>query len=117
MANPSPAPEGGVRACDPRRPVSKTRGRSAGADALARQHGVRLAGEGVDRLPVEVDGKEMTRVLSNLVNAIRHTPADGTVAIAAERRADAVVLSVTDARGGIPEERRPRSRGGRSGSG
>ncbi|MFJ2592521.1 sensor histidine kinase [Streptomyces erythrochromogenes] len=80
----------------------------AGADALARQHGVRLAG-GVDPLPVEVDGKEMTRVLSNLlVNAIRHTPAEGTVAIAAERRADAVVLSVTDACGGIPEEDLPR---------
>ncbi|WP_030843690.1 sensor histidine kinase [Streptomyces sp. NRRL F-4474] len=81
----------------------------AGADALARQHGVRLAGGAVDRLPVEVDGKEMTRVLSNLlVNAIRHTPAEGTVAIAAERRADAVVLSVTDACGGIPEEDLPR---------
>ncbi len=80
----------------------------AGADALARQHGVRLAGEGVDRLPVEVDGKEMTRVLSNLVNAIRHTPADGTVAIAAERPADAVVLSVTGACGDIPEEDLPR---------
>ncbi|MFJ9548212.1 sensor histidine kinase [Streptomyces erythrochromogenes] len=81
----------------------------AGADALARQHGVRLAGGAVDPLPVEVDGKEMTRVLSNLlVNAIRHTPAEGTVAIAAERRADAVVLSVTDACGGIPEEDLPR---------
>ncbi|WP_411146520.1 sensor histidine kinase [Streptomyces sp. x-80] len=81
----------------------------AGADALAREHGVRLAGENVAALPVEVDGKEMTRVLSNLlVNAIRHTPADGTVAIAAERRADSVVLSVTDACGGIPEEDLPR---------
>ncbi|WP_405828814.1 sensor histidine kinase [Streptomyces sp. NBC_00105] len=81
----------------------------AGADALAREHRVRLAGGGVAPLPVEVDGKEMTRVLSNLlVNAIRHTPADGTVAIAAERRADAVVLSVTDACGGIPEEDLPR---------
>ncbi|GGV13666.1 two-component sensor histidine kinase [Streptomyces litmocidini] len=81
----------------------------AGADALAREHGVHLAGAGVAPLPVEVDGKEMTRVLSNLlVNAIRHTPADGTVAVAAERRADAVVLSVTDACGGIPDEDLPR---------
>ncbi|MFI5980599.1 sensor histidine kinase [Streptomyces sp. NPDC051555] len=78
--------------------------------ALAREHGVRLAGAGAAPLPVEVDGMEMTRVLSNLlVNAIRHTPADGTVAIAAERRADAVVLSVTDACGGIPEEGLPRA--------
>ncbi|MFI8451488.1 sensor histidine kinase [Streptomyces erythrochromogenes] len=50
----------------------------AGADALAREHGVRLAGETVDALPVVVDGKEMTRV------------------------------SVTDACGGIPEEDLPR---------
>ena len=35
-------------------------------------------------MPVEVDGKEMSRVLGNLlVNAIRRTPADGTVAVAA----------------------------------
>ncbi|WP_030293572.1 sensor histidine kinase [Streptomyces katrae] len=77
----------------------------AGTDALAREHGVRLVGDGAAPLPVEADGKEMTRVLSNLlVNAIRHTPADGTVAIAAESREGAVVLSVTDACGGIPEE-------------
>ncbi|MCJ0872646.1 sensor histidine kinase KdpD [Streptomyces sp. AP-93] len=83
----------------------------AAADALAREHGVHLAGGGAGAaaLPVEVDGKEMTRALSNLlVNAIRHTPADGTVAIVAERRADTVVVSVTDACGGIPEEDLPR---------
>ncbi|MGW7364935.1 sensor histidine kinase, partial [Streptomyces sp. NPDC054841] len=58
----------------------------AGADPLAREHGVRLVGDRVEPVPVEVDGKEMTRVLANLlVNAIRRTPADGTVAVAAER--------------------------------
>ncbi|MER5204159.1 HAMP domain-containing sensor histidine kinase [Streptomyces sp. NPDC002825] len=77
----------------------------SGADPLAREHGVRLVGEEVAAVPVEVDGKEMTRVLANLlVNAIRHTPADGTVAVAAEHREDAVVLSVTDGCGGIPDE-------------
>ncbi|MFC8507294.1 sensor histidine kinase [Streptomyces sp. NPDC057411] len=77
----------------------------SGADPLAREHGVRLVGEQVPAVPVEVDGKEMTRVLANLlVNAIRHTPADGTVAVAAERREDAVVLSVTDGCGGIPDK-------------
>ncbi|MFJ9824405.1 sensor histidine kinase [Streptomyces sp. NPDC101160] len=81
----------------------------SGADALAREHGVRLVGEEVAAIPVEVDGKEMTRVLANLlVNAIRHTPADGTVAVAAERRAEAVVLSVTDGCGGIADEDLPR---------
>ncbi|WP_055549555.1 sensor histidine kinase KdpD [Streptomyces sp. NBRC 110028] len=81
----------------------------AGADPLARQLGVQLIGDRVDPIPVEVDGKEMTRVLGNLlVNAIRRTPADGTVAVAARREADTVVLSVTDGCGGIPEEDLPR---------
>ncbi|MDQ1034141.1 signal transduction histidine kinase [Streptomyces sp. V3I8] len=81
----------------------------AGADPLARQHGVRLVGDRVEPVPVEVDGKEMSRVLGNLlVNAIRRTPADGTVAVAAERSADGVVLSVTDGCGGIPEQDLPR---------
>ncbi|MFE2039854.1 sensor histidine kinase [Streptomyces sp. NPDC059477] len=82
----------------------------AGADPLARQHGVTLVGDQVDPVPVEVDGKEMSRVLGNLlVNAIRRTPADGTVAVAAECAADGeVVLSVTDGCGGIREEDLPR---------
>ncbi|MBO1330369.1 sensor histidine kinase KdpD [Streptomyces sp. VRA16 Mangrove soil] len=76
----------------------------AGADPLAREHGVRLVGERVDPVPVEVDGKEMSRVLGNLlVNAIRRTPSDGTVAVAAARSADGVVVSVSDGCGGIPE--------------
>ncbi|OIJ64350.1 sensor histidine kinase [Streptomyces mangrovisoli] len=81
----------------------------AGADPLARAHGVRLVGDRVEAVPVEVDGKEMSRVLGNLlVNAIRRTPADGTVAVAAERGTGGVVLSVTDGCGGIPEEDLPR---------
>ncbi|MEV0097178.1 HAMP domain-containing sensor histidine kinase [Streptomyces sp. NPDC050738] len=76
----------------------------AGADPLAREHGVRLVGGRVESVPVEVDGKEMTRVLANLlVNAIHRTPADGTVAVDAELLAGSVVLSVTDGCGGIPE--------------
>ncbi|WP_328674970.1 sensor histidine kinase [Streptomyces sp. NBC_00343] len=81
----------------------------AGADPLAREHGVWLVGDWIEPVPVEVDGKEMSRVLGNLlVNAIRRTPADGTVAVAAERCAEGVVLSVTDGCGGIPEEDLPR---------
>ncbi|AXE24233.1 two-component sensor histidine kinase [Streptomyces globosus] len=80
-----------------------------GVDPLARERGVRLLGEDITHAPVDVDGKEMTRVLANLlVNAIRHTPADGTVAVAVGRRADAAVLSVTDGCGGIPDEDLPR---------
>ena len=81
----------------------------AGADPLARQRGVRLVGDPVATVPVEVDPREMTRVLGNLlVNAIRRTPADGTVAVAAHRADDSVVVSVTDGCGGIPEEDLPR---------
>ncbi|MET8982792.1 HAMP domain-containing sensor histidine kinase [Streptomyces sp. NPDC004539] len=81
----------------------------AGVDALAREHGVRLVGHGVEPVPVEVDGREMSRVLANLlVNAIRRTPADGTVAVSACREADRVVLSVTDGCGGIAPEDLPR---------
>ncbi|MEW2049181.1 HAMP domain-containing histidine kinase [Streptomyces sp. NBC_00377] len=81
----------------------------AGADALAREHGVRLVGSRVEQVPVEVDGREMSRVLTNLlVNAIRRTPSDGTVAVSARREADRVVLAVTDGCGGIPPEDLPR---------
>jgi signal transduction histidine kinase len=81
----------------------------AGADALASELGVRLADEGVEQIPVEVDGKEMSRVLANLlINAIHRTPADGTVAVAARQEEDAVVLSVTDGCGGIPADDLPR---------
>lgn len=81
----------------------------AGADPLAREHGVRLVGDRIDAVPVEVDSKEMSRVLGNLlINAIRRTPADGTVAVAARRADGGVVLSVTDGCGGIPEEDLPR---------
>ncbi|MFI1733230.1 sensor histidine kinase [Streptomyces acidicola] len=81
----------------------------SGADPLAREHGVKLVGDRIEEVPVEVDSKEMNRVLGNLlVNAIRRTPEDGTVAVAAERSAEGVVLSVTDGCGGIPEEDLPR---------
>jgi len=81
----------------------------AGADALAREHGVWLVGDGVEPVPIEVDGREMSRVLANLlVNAIRRTPADGTVAVSARREADSVVVSVTDGCGGILPEDLPR---------
>ncbi|MGI5353403.1 sensor histidine kinase [Streptomyces sp. CA-250714] len=83
----------------------------AGADPLARQNGVRLVGDAVAAVPVEVDPREMTRVLGNLlVNAIRRTPADGTVAVHARsaEEGEKVVLSVTDGCGGIPEEDLPR---------
>ncbi|KOV35187.1 histidine kinase [Streptomyces sp. XY431] len=77
----------------------------AGAHPLARQRGVRLEGRQVAAEPIEVDSREITRVLGNLlVNAIRSTPADGVVAVSARREVDEVVLAVTDGCGGIPEQ-------------
>ncbi|MEV7345268.1 HAMP domain-containing sensor histidine kinase [Streptomyces sp. NPDC093544] len=77
----------------------------AGADPIAREHGVRLIGEGIEPIPIEVDSKEMSRVLGNLLtNAIHRTPVDGTIAVAVERSPQGVVVSVTDGCGGIPEE-------------
>lgn len=76
----------------------------AGADALARARGVRLAGTAAGPIVVRADGRELSRVLTNLVlNAIRHTPADGTVAVHAGVSDGAAVLSVTDGCGGIPD--------------
>lgn len=81
----------------------------AGTEALARSCSVRLAGEDIVAVPVRVDGREMSRAITNLlVNAIRHTPSDGTVAVGVRTAEGEVVVSVTDACGGIPEEDLPR---------
>ncbi|MFC1414626.1 sensor histidine kinase [Streptacidiphilus sp. N1-12] len=81
----------------------------AGAYPLALERGVRLVGDGIAPVPVEVDSREITRVLGNLlINAIRSTPVDGTVAVAARQREREVVVSVTDGCGGIDEQDLPR---------
>ncbi|GIH24945.1 two-component sensor histidine kinase [Acrocarpospora phusangensis] len=73
----------------------------AGVEPLAR--GVRLTAEVEPVLPVQADPGAIGRALRNLlVNAIRHTPADGTVAVRAEAAGETIVLSVLDACGGIP---------------
>lgn len=81
----------------------------AGAQPLARERGVRLTGGTVEAVPVEADGRRITRVLSNLlVNAVRATPAGGVVTVAAQAVDGEVVVSVTDGCGGIPEDDLPR---------
>ncbi|GAU66259.1 two-component histidine kinase [Streptomyces sp. NBRC 110611] len=81
----------------------------AAAGPLAAASGVRLVDGGVAPLPVRVDAQQITRVLGNLlVNAIRATPADGTVAVSARREDDRVVVAVEDSCGGIPAEDLPR---------
>jgi signal transduction histidine kinase len=77
----------------------------AGADSVARARGVRLGGEVEGDVLVTADAAGLSRVVSNLLmNAIRHTPADGVVEISARAVPDGVELAVTDGCGGMREE-------------
>lgn len=77
----------------------------ATADPVARAHRVHLRGEATDAIEVTADPAGLSRVLSNLlVNAIRHTPTDGVVEVAARRSAGGVEFAVTDQCGGISAE-------------
>jgi len=77
----------------------------AGADSVARARGVRLGGQVEQDVLVTADPEGLSRVVSNLLmNAIRHTPADGVVEVSARAVADGVELSVTDGCGGMKEE-------------
>jgi signal transduction histidine kinase len=74
------------------------------AEALARARGVRLTGETRAPLVIQADPRELSRALTNLlVNAIRHTPADGSVHVVAAPQPDGALLAVADGCGGIPE--------------
>jgi signal transduction histidine kinase len=77
----------------------------AGADPVARARSVRLGGSVEDGVEVTADPAGLTRVMSNLImNAIRHTPVDGSVEIHGRLVADGVELSVRDQCGGLSEE-------------
>lgn len=77
----------------------------AGADPVARTRQVRLGGAIDADIQVGVDPAGISRVLSNLiVNAIRHTPADGSVHVHARPLPHGVELSVVDSCGGIEED-------------
>jgi signal transduction histidine kinase len=77
----------------------------ASADPVAKARGVRLGGGVEDGLEVVADPAELSRVIGNLVmNAIRHTPADGVVEVVGRAGPDGVELSVTDGCGGLSEE-------------
>jgi signal transduction histidine kinase len=73
---------------------------------LAARHDVKLDGSvapGVDL--VYVDAQKIGRVLANLVsNALRHTPAGGTVQIRASAEAEGVQVEVRDSGEGIGPE-------------
>ena len=77
----------------------------AGADPVARAKGVRLGGAVEPGVLVRADPAGLSRVVANLVmNAIRHTPADGSVEITGHALPDGIELSVADGCGGIPAD-------------
>jgi signal transduction histidine kinase len=81
----------------------------ASAEPVARAKGVRLAGSAVRGMPIYVDAAEFGRALRNLViNAVRHTPSDGTVEVLGDVQQGMARFSVADACGGIPPQDLPR---------
>ncbi len=77
--------------------------------AHAQAQGVTLAVETALVLPaVNVDGERMAQVLGNLLsNAVRYTPAGGTITLAADARDGAVQLRVQDTGSGIAPDDLP----------
>jgi len=77
----------------------------AGADQVARSRSVRLGGSVEPGVVVTADPSGLSRVVTNLVmNAIRHTPADGTVEIHGRSTDEGIELSVRDQCGGLTAE-------------
>lgn len=74
----------------------------AAADPLARSRRVRLGGSVEEGIRVDADPSELSRVVTNLImNAIRHTPADGVVEIRGRAVLEGVELTVADGCGGL----------------
>ena len=62
-----------------------------------------------DLAPAEANPEKVQRVLFNLIqNAIHHTPADGSVTVAAGSNGDSVEIEVADTGEGIPSDERER---------
>lgn len=78
------------------------------AAPLATARMIQLSGDASDD-GVDVDVREMSRVLANLLtNAIRHTPAGGAVHITGGATGDVAYVAVTDGCGGISAADLPR---------
>ncbi len=59
--------------------------------------------------PISADAGMLSRVIVNLIeNAVKYTPGEGTVTIAAHQENDMALVSIIDAGPGIPEEARAR---------
>ncbi|MGH3440308.1 MAG: sensor histidine kinase, partial [Sciscionella sp.] len=81
-----------------------------GAQApVAKHKGIRLVADADDWPVVLGSDPELARIVRNLLsNAVRHTPADGTVAVGVGVEGHDAVLHVDDTCGGIPEPELPR---------
>lgn len=77
-----------------------------GFEADARAKGIRLETRWPERLPtVRCAPDKVERVLHNLLtNALRHTPADGAVAVVVNAHSDAVTVAVEDSGAGLTGE-------------
>jgi signal transduction histidine kinase len=81
----------------------------ASATPVAAARGVRLLAAETSWPTVQGSVPELSRIVANLLrNAIRHTPADGTVMVSGGRDGESGWVAVTDACGGIPEADLPR---------
>jgi len=81
----------------------------ASAEPVARTKGIRITGSAVRGMPVLIDSAEFGRAVRNLViNAIRHTPPDGTIEVLGEIQSGMACVSVADECGGIPNDDLPR---------
>ena len=81
----------------------------ASAEPVAKAKGVALRTEHGEWPTVLASEPELLRVVGNLLrNAIRHTPADGSVTVSGGRDEQGGWFAVTDACGGIPEADLPR---------
>ena len=77
--------------------------------ALAADQGVTLGGDVAPGVPpVLIDAQQIGRVLANLVsNALRHTPAGGTVEVRARPASGGVLVEVSDTGEGIGDDDLP----------
>lgn len=81
----------------------------AGASPLAEHAKVAVSFEPGVGATLFADPERLTRVLANLLqNAIRHTPADGSVVVSTSAAGSEVLVSVTDSGIGIPAADLPR---------
>lgn len=80
-----------------------------GFSVIAKERGITLQGKaspGID--PIWIDTQRIGRALNNLVsNALRHTPAGGSISLNAIPARNGILVEVVDTGEGIPEEDLP----------